>query len=135
MTDATEITNIVFSALSDRKGFDDWFDQIDEELQAEIKAEIAEAIAALRANIKNYPEKDISQPAGWIAVTERLPKPYDEVMVWPIPSNNSRTADINTIGVWRYGEYESGFGWNESVCQVTHWMPLPPPPAIGETMK
>ena len=49
MTDATEITNIVFSALSDRKGFDDWFDQIDEELQSEIKAEIAEAIAALRA--------------------------------------------------------------------------------------
>lgn len=49
MTDANEITNIVFSALSDRKGFDDWFDQIDEELQAEIKAEIAEALAALRA--------------------------------------------------------------------------------------
>ena len=49
MNDATEITNVVFSALSDRKGFDEWFDQIDEELQSEIKTEISEAIAALRA--------------------------------------------------------------------------------------
>lgn len=71
-----------------------------------------------------------AQPAqdGWIPVGERLPKPYEEVMVWPIPSNNSRTADINTIGTWRYGEYELNFGWTENVCEVTHWMPLPAAP-------
>ena len=66
--------------------------------------------------------------ARWIPVSERLPKAYDEVMVWPYPSNNSMTADINTIGTWRSGEYESGFGWTENVCYPTHWMPRPAAP-------
>ena len=67
MTDATEITNIVFSALSDRKGFDDWFDQIDEELQTEIKSEIAEAIAALRARPAEPLKKLSDAQVLWLA--------------------------------------------------------------------
>lgn len=86
---------------------------------------------SLPAGTKLYAAPIADIEARWIPVTERLPKAYDEVMVWPHPSNNSMTADINTIGTWRYGEYELNFGWTENVCEVTHWMPLPAAPGAN----
>jgi hypothetical protein len=69
-----------------------------------------------------------AQPAGWIAVTERLPKPWDAVMVHPRPNDYVNEAYLNHKGVWMYSEYVSNFGDQAYPCAVTHWMPLPPPP-------
>ena len=75
------------------------------------------ALAALRA-----------RPAGWIAVSERLPKPWDAVMVHPRPNDYVNEAYLNHKGVWMYSEYVTDFGDQAYPCVVTHWMPLPPPP-------
>ena len=75
------------------------------------------ALAALRA-----------QPAGWIAVSERLPKPWDAVMVHPRPNDYVNEAYLNHKGVWMYSEYVTDFGDQAYPCVVTHWMPLPAPP-------
>lgn len=130
MSDATEITNIVFSALSDRKGFDQWFDQIDDELQAEIKTEIAEAIAALRA-----------QPAGWRPI-ESAPKDGTLLLLWESYEDEpfiGRWHDFRSRWIASTAHYNTDGDACviDTVCSegVTHWMPLPPPPAIGETME
>lgn len=127
MTDANEITNIVFSALSDRKGFDDWFDQIDQELQTEIKAEIAEALAALRA-----------QPAGWEPIAS-APKDGTEILLGHPDGSLS-------VGWWK--PRGASIGWTDggtfSMSWPLYWQPLPAAPtgeqrdalpAIGETME
>ena len=41
---ANELTGIVIGFLSDRRGFDDWFENIDKEIQDEILEELSEEI-------------------------------------------------------------------------------------------
>lgn len=75
--------------------------------------------------------------AEWISVDDRLPERYTEVMVWPHPSEQVMTAQFGlthkeSAPEWHYSEYISGFGWEEQICNPTHWKPLPAPPAIEQ---
>lgn len=71
----------------------------------------------------------------WISVEDRLPNKWDEFLVWPIPNH-----DMNIITAifhpwdkkWNQDCY-NGHSYDDFEPHVTHWMPLPEPPAIEPT--
>jgi len=72
--------------------------------------------------------------AGWIPVTERLPE--DGVPV-AIVADRGRTPDNR--GVVAAGELYHGCWYHtlpglvvRQIADVTHWMPLPPPPETSK---
>ncbi|UCV00253.1 hypothetical protein [Acidovorax radicis] len=65
--------------------------------------------------------------AGWVSVKDRLPPPFDEVWVHPRPSDYCCEASVDTVGNWKYSEYETNFGVNHIKCTVEYWMQ---PPAL-----
>ena len=58
----------------------------------------------------------------WIPVTERLPEVHEHVIGWQ--HGWARTAEVwrGSKGQWLGGDFEPA-------DEVTHWMPLPAPPA------
>jgi Protein of unknown function (DUF551) len=69
--------------------------------------------------------------ADWIACTERLPPPEEWVLVWYVAEAEVRRAEYHDL-------YEATPWVIEDACQevlfapaadVSHWMPLPEPPA------
>lgn len=66
------------------------------------------------------------QPVKWTPVTERLPELDTEVLVYAYNHN---------IWVWEYhgNAWEAEDGYYHEADVVTHWMPLPEPPKVGET--
>ncbi len=65
---------------------------------------------------------------GWIACSERMPEPREDVMVYvQYPEGGS----IPGIGACINGAWFGTFGRLISGV-VTHWMPLPTPPARSE---
>jgi len=86
---------------------------------------------------ENYPAK----PDGWIAVAERLPEEYATVLV---ATNGCVSAgEIRFPGIedglpepwWMVfkDRRDGGIAWAGIVAfsNVTHWRPLPEPPAHG----
>ena len=60
----------------------------------------------------------------WIPVTERLPEPWKEVLVYSRYDFCEAALYIGVPGKWRVA-------WNHEMLDVdtvTHWMPLPPAP-------
>lgn len=60
----------------------------------------------------------------WIPVTERLPKEWEEVLVWSRFGFCEVAVYLGIPGKWRVT-------WNHDLLEVdsiTHWMPLPEPP-------
>ena len=97
-------------------------------------------LAARNAAQSTQPESAqvSTEQAGdaWISVEDRLPKPYEEVIVWPHPTDYCMTAEFygrSASGrpVWKYGEYENGWGHSnvEITAPVTHWQPKPAAPS------
>ena len=73
----------------------------------------------------------------WIAVCERSPDPWQEVMVYPYPTDYCMTAQLGKSG-WTYSEYDRDGQQTVPTRTPTHWMPLPSPPAsaaISETLQ
>lgn len=67
----------------------------------------------------------------WISVEDRLPENDDLVFTYPPDDhgNISYTGYYNKIGAqWITTDYDPNYGIEEVVIDVTHWMPLPPPP-------
>ena len=64
-------------------------------------------------------------PIGWIAVTERLPRMGERVMVAHAADKWIGVGERDIIGSY---EYWSDDG--EELNQPTHWMPLPEPPEV-----
>ena len=93
----------------------------------------AEAANALRGSDAplTYPSPPAGMAGGWISVEDRLPKLYTEVLIHPRPTAYCCEGEVDTQGRWSYGEYETGFGHHQIACEVTHWMPLPPPPTTS----
>lgn len=80
----------------------------------------------------NAVREDMAAPqpalsAGWVSVKDRLPPPFDEVWVHPRPSDYCCEASVDTVGNWKYSEYETNFGVNHIKCTVEYWMQ---PPAL-----
>ena len=59
----------------------------------------------------------------WISVTERLPEPFETVLVY-----DSTGKRIEAAYMTRHKEWLGVMIKNE----ITHWMPLPEPPKEGE---
>ena len=78
-----------------------------------------------------HPSPPEGMVGGWISVEDRLPKLYTEVLIHPRPTAYCCEGEVDTQGRWSYGEYETGFGHHQIACEVTHWMPLPPPPTTS----
>lgn len=71
----------------------------------------------------------------WISVKERLPEPNQRVLVYDptvpeFPRNDTHTV----IGHYRGPGWETFGDWyvHDGRGEVTHWLPLPPPPEKEE---
>lgn len=73
----------------------------------------------------------------WISVKDRLPESVR--LDWGVPRclavvGSGKNAEVVTV-TWHGGDsvdcfWIEGIGWADS--DLTHWMPLPPPPKEGE---
>ncbi len=63
-------------------------------------------------------------PDGWIPVSERMPEPYEYVLVTD-GFDGCEVMRVNTDGYW--GPAKSLYPGS-----ITHWMPLPEPPRLKE---
>jgi hypothetical protein len=79
--------------------------------------EVDEMSAASRGSVANYPAK----PDGWIPVTKRLPMTSADVLV------TEQGEDEQFIGSLEKGRWSCSS--TNHTLRVTHWMPLPAPPA------
>lgn len=81
-----------------------------------------------------------SRPAevdDWISVEDRLPPKYEEVIVWPHPTDYCMTAELygeNASGrpLWKYGQYVHGHGHEDIEITwgpISHWKPMPVAPS------
>lgn len=60
----------------------------------------------------------------WVPVTERLPEPWKQVLIYSRHDFCESAVYIGVSGKWRVT-------WNHEMLDadsVTHWMPLPQPP-------
>jgi hypothetical protein len=66
---------------------------------------------------------------NWISVAERLPEPQERVLIWVHPHRH-KSWMAHMVIAYRIASGE----WimRERAYDVTHWMPLPDPPAKGE---
>lgn len=72
-----------------------------------------------RAPIETAPKDFVTEFDGWNG--ERVPN-----VSWAHPEYSPK-GNFD----WCVSEYETGHGWaNVAVKNLTHWMPLPPPPGI-----
>ena len=83
----------------------------------------------------------VKQHTDWISVDERLPSPYQSVLVFQNGTLNGRSTQFFGIACldeddyWCYDDY---FGWHTShheptgsgndLLKVEFWQPLPKPP-------
>lgn len=72
----------------------------------------------------------------WISVDDRLPELGVEVLVYK-PASKWGKIQFDTWDEqheaplsWSSATIPTGFGWNDTddFYDITHWMPLPPPP-------
>lgn len=95
----------------------------------------ADAIAVVRY-CKEDPIKNLEAlpGVGWIQVTERLPDKFQYVLVYLICEGIGGAvcmAERKENGLW-YGTAQYSLPLETSREKVTHWMPLPEPPAEVE---
>jgi hypothetical protein len=75
---------------------------------------------------------------SWISVADRMPEPDTECIVWS--PGNAQHGPYAYLDTWREQRecpvsfstvsVPVGLGWDSSPFkEITHWMPLPPPPS------
>lgn len=72
-----------------------------------------------------------STPQGWISVEDRLPTPWEDVLIYPRPTDYCCEGQVDHKGKWSYAEYVTHFGQETHRIQPTHWAPMPAPPEQG----
>ena len=75
---------------------------------------------------------DIMPEGGWISVKDRLPEQRIGVLVYCPEYNNVFAGELNDYlkkGQWYFFDDEIKHPIKE---EVTHWMPMPKPPEVGE---
>ena len=86
-----------------------------------------------------YIEHLEAQIPKWISVEERLPEPFQCVIVHVRHTKKWRDKELDPSKWWRVVEEDcwSGVNWcgnaDEDIHEVTHWMPLPEPPKEENT--
>lgn len=69
-------------------------------------------------------EEHTCAPCKWISVKDRLPEPWEQVLIYSQHDFCESAFYIGVPGKWRVT-------WNHEMLDadsVTHWMPLPQPP-------
>lgn len=72
----------------------------------------------------------------WISIKDRLPEEGEDVLFSVAPNGVPFTRiGLYGDGNWKllcgmFGEYRTFT--SKTVWPVTHWMPLPPPPKVGD---
>ena len=84
-----------------------------------------EIVRKLRSELAAAPPT--AQAEGWVSVEERLPPPFEVMIVHPPPDDYCCEAFCDMDGNWKWAEYEHNFGVNHRPCTVTHWKTNPPP--------
>ena len=77
--------------------------------------------AMVRRTIEKAPAVD-AMPGRWIPVTERMPEPFQPVIVF---HENGKGEPVVEIGFKREDHWRT---WGSRMKNITHWMPLPEPP-------
>ena len=75
--------------------------------------------------INQFPTAVDAMPGRWIPVTERMPEPFQPVIVC---HENGKGEHVVEIGFKREDFWRV---WGSRLKNVTHWMPLPEPPEEG----
>lgn len=77
--------------------------------------------------INQFPTAVDAVTGRWIPVTERMPEPFQPVIVCRKNGKGKYVVGQgfkDVIDCWRT--------WGSRVKNVTHWMPMPEPPEVGE---
>ena len=77
---------------------------------------IADHLIAHGVTFADVPETNVGK---WIPVSERLPKPHEDVLVYDNTAKEVTCACLSFLGEWFNVPMKN---------EVTHWMPLPEPP-------
>jgi len=97
--------------------------QVDElELDNQALSDQANAVAReyAEANVERHALREqVARMPGWVSVEDRLPEP--DVQVFCYPRSIFQTRHLKPSGEWFF-----------DAIPVTHWMPLPEPPAGEE---
>jgi hypothetical protein len=94
-----------------------------EDVFEQLKAIASEVVSAKIEELK-------TKNPWWIPVSERLPDRGEWVLAYG-PRYSHIVAECDR-GEWRsvYMDSETGEPWLREAGMVTHWMPLPKPPAV-----
>lgn len=109
-----------------------WADHMPNATQAEAWREWCELMRPGPVAV-THPSPPEGMVGGWISVEERLPPPFEEVVVYPRPDDYCCEAFSDTAGKWKWAEYEHNFGVHHRECQVEYWLMLPEVPAPPTT--
>lgn len=71
----------------------------------------------------DVPETNVGK---WIPVSERLPEPHEDVLVYDSTAEEVTCACLSLLGEW-FGVAMKN--------EVTHWMPMPEPPKEAEDVR
>lgn len=89
-----------------------------------------DALAIIRAALSE------AKAGGWVSVDDRLPEQYVEVLVAfdgiTLPSTGQYTGNARDVNGWSYPSENFGSTDKGTDPIVTHWQPLPAPPAQRE---
>lgn len=133
--------------MSEREQFESWvkFHSDDDEVESNLMmnaagtnylhADIDNAWIAWRASREAL--KAEQGDGGWIACADRMPKDDDFVYIWPFPDfgvelHVGQYCECHPKGDGWYAQvYENNYGIEWHKINVTHWQPLPSPPATN----
>jgi hypothetical protein len=93
-----------------------------------------ERVSSLQERIRQL--EAVQVPEGWIPVSERLPEPQTDVLIFASHHQRPHIAQVMVAGLFGPNKDARELEWMDNVSEsmlprrwwVTHWMPLPAAP-------